>query len=99
MKGNVATRVEVALREEEPETALRDVVRALLAEGYSRAELVAALERYRTEPPAELSSRRRDQGDELVLDVMAVLDGWASTIAVRNLLPPPCEAPHASRLD
>ncbi len=86
-------RVGAALGKEEPVRALRAAVRSLLEEGHSRRELVEVLEDYREHhsvPEAQ---------DERILDVMAVLDGWANETAVRNLLPPPCVAPHAQRLD
>jgi hypothetical protein len=90
----LARQVDAALHEEEPESALHAVVRSLLSQGHSRLELVQALEGYR----GQLASEGRDDDDELVLDIMAVLGGWASSTAVRNLLPPPCEAPQASSL-
>jgi hypothetical protein len=95
MATELTERLDAALREEQPESALHGLVRSLLTEGHRRRELVDALETYR----ASLVREGRDEDDEAVLDIMAVLDGWASETAVRNLLPPPCVAPHASRLD
>jgi hypothetical protein len=92
MIADLDVRVRTALRTEEPELALRDVVRAMIEEGHRRAEVVQALEDYRERIHPD------EDADELLLDVMAVLGGWASTTAVRNLLPPPCVAPHASAL-
>jgi hypothetical protein len=93
--GDIATRVDAALREEEPVFALHAVVYSFLREGHRRAELVDALEGFRE----RLEAEGRDEDDDRVLDIMAVLDGWASETAVRGLMPPPCEAPQAVRLD
>jgi hypothetical protein len=95
-RADLVKRINAALHGEEPEAALHGAVHDLLAEGHGRKELVTALEDFRAE---ELGfGTRRPDDDELVLDIMAVLDGWASETAVRNLLPPPCVAPHASSL-
>jgi hypothetical protein len=91
-RGEVSQRVMAALREEEPESALHGAVHSLLSDGMGRRELYSALSEYRKQSIS-------DDEDELILDIMAVLSGWASSTAVRNLLPPPCVAPDASRLD
>jgi hypothetical protein len=91
---NLTPRVDGALREGEPDLALRALVRDLLTEGHSRRELANALESYR----GSLEEQGREDDDERILDVIAVLTGWASKTAVRNLLPPPCVAPHATSL-
>ena len=83
--------VERALQSEEPRSALRSVVSSLLTQGRTRVEVADTLETYREEH--ELP----DESDDLVLDVMAILVGLASSTAIRSLLPPPCVAPHLSR--
>lgn len=93
-QGDVAARVDAALREEEPATALHAVVHSLLRAGHRRREIGDALEEYRK----RLIAQGRQGDDELVLDILAVLDGHASATAVRRLLPPPCVAPQASSL-
>lgn len=85
----------MALRADEPEEALHGLIRSLLEEGFSRRDLLHALEAFRLQH--ELPGLWPD-ADELVLDMMAVLDGWASSTAVRNLMPPPCKAPRATSL-
>jgi hypothetical protein len=89
-------RLNAALAQPDPEMGFHYAVRELLTEGYSRLELVHLLEEYR----GVLEEQGRDAGpeDDLVIDMIAVLAGFASSSAVRNLIPPPCEAPHAVNL-
>jgi hypothetical protein len=94
MRTEDLVRVGEALREEQPDVALFAVARSLLAQGYSRKELADALEDYREHLPEK--AHRED--DDRILDIIAVLDGWASDTAVRNILPPPCVAPQATSL-
>jgi hypothetical protein len=98
---DLAARVDAALREEEPAVALHNLVRALLTEGYSRKQLTEVLEDYRrhvSDYSRDLSVQRLEDDDDRILDVIAVLSGWASSTAERNLMPPPCVAPHATSL-
>jgi hypothetical protein len=92
----IVKRLDAALAEENPELGLHYVVRELLTEGNSRLEIVDLLEEYR----GVLEEQGRDASieDDLVIDIIAVLAGFASKTAVRNLIPPPCKAPHAVNL-
>lgn len=92
MNERLAQRFDAALHHEEPELALRAIVRKLLESGKSRRELVDILEEYR------LRLEDRGEDEDPVLDLMDVLAGWASETAVRNLMPPPCKAPRAVSL-
>lgn len=83
--------VERALLQAEPSSALRSVIRSLLTQGRTRVEVADLLERFREKN--DLS----DEVDDIVLDQLAILDGLASSTAIRALLPPPCVAPHLSR--
>jgi hypothetical protein len=67
------------------------VIRSLLTDGRSRNEVAHILEGFREEHPLP------DEADDILLDQMAILDGLASSTAMRALLPPPCEAPHLAR--
>jgi len=88
----IPERVASALGEPEPSLAVHALVTSLLSEGYSRRQLSGELENFRTERQPD------EDADDAIVDVIAVLDGWASDTAVRRLLPPPCVAPRASSL-
>ena len=89
MTTDVAERLDAALRDEQPDSALYDTVRSLLIEGHTRGELVGMMQAYRASLPDD-----REDDDEILLDIMALLDGWASQAAIREFLPPPCKVSH-----
>lgn len=72
----------------EPDPALRDVAQSFLIDGRSRRDVINIFEAARRR-----LSDEQDYEDELLLDYIAVLAGWASSTAVRNLMPPPCKMP------
>jgi hypothetical protein len=80
-----------ALRDAEPESALRNVVRELLMAGRTRADVAQSLEDAR----GRLTDEQETE-DEMLLDLIGILTGWASHTAQRNLLPPPCKTPASS---
>jgi len=84
-------RVADALASGQSEKGLRDVVRALLIEGNTRRQVIDILESYRSRLGDDAETE-----DELALDYIAILSGWASKTAQRELMPPLCEMPHSS---
>ncbi len=68
------TRAFAALTEPDPALRLREVVQRLLAEGRPREELLSDLDSIR----ATLRQAGQDEAEDVVLDVMDFVVGWAS---------------------
>ena len=66
--------IESALASEHPLDALSTEMKRLLAEGWTRAQLLALLEEVRE----TLRVQHRDPDEDVVLEVMDFLAGWAS---------------------
>ena len=71
--------VEAALRSDRPRAALRSTMKMLLDRGgYTGSDLLGVLEEVRE----RLHQQGRREDEEVVLDVMDLLDGWAGPHAV-----------------
>jgi hypothetical protein len=70
---------------------LRGIIQSYLMQGHSRRAAIDVLEAAR----GELSDAQEDE-DELILDYIAILSGWASRTAQRNLIPKPCKLPSSA---
>jgi hypothetical protein len=62
------------LHTEQPRVRLRETVRSLLAQDWTREQLLADLEHYR----GLLREAGRDEDEDVVLEVMDFLVGWCS---------------------
>jgi hypothetical protein len=71
---DVLPRFEDALRSESPTRDLRSTVKTLLDEGWDRDQVLEALEDYRS----KLREEARSSDEDVVLEVMDFLAGWAS---------------------
>lgn len=65
---------DAALHTPEPLLRLRDTVRALLDQDWTRDELLAALETFRE----TLRTAGRDADEDIVLEAMDFVTGWCS---------------------
>jgi hypothetical protein len=65
---------EAGLHDAEPLHCLRERVRSLLVEGYSRQGLIAELERFRI----VLQDAGREADEDVVLEVLDFLHGWCA---------------------
>jgi hypothetical protein len=74
MAMDVLPRFEDALRSESPTRGLRSTVKTLLHEGWDRDQVQEALEAYR----ARIRQEGRSSDEDVVLEVMDFLAGWAS---------------------
>jgi ribosomal protein L13 len=63
-----------AIATSEPVLRLREVVRGMLAQGQSKEDVLAELDRFR----GTLHQARQEAAEDVVLDVMDFLVGWAS---------------------
>jgi hypothetical protein len=66
--------IESALRSERPLDALTTEIRRLLSDGWNRQQLLAMLEEIRE----SLRAQGRDNDEDVVLEVMDFLAGWAA---------------------
>lgn len=74
MRSPVRPRFEKALRSDAPLEALRSEIRELLEEGWSREALLRQLESDRS----LLRSEGRSDDEDVLLEAMDFLTGWAS---------------------
>lgn len=71
---SIQVRLEKALSSQRPLHRVRETLRDLLDQGYSRETLLDELEQFRT----VLRGSGRGDGEDLVLEAMDFLVGWSS---------------------